>query len=92
VDYSVKVGWGHDRGYVNLRPTFSESSFHTLHSPRWMYATIFTAFMTERDTGRKLAENRARFYTPCLFSTPDWDDHTSQFQKKNCLQSSRLGL
>ena len=32
---------GHDRGYVNLRPTFSESSLHTLHSPRWMYATIF---------------------------------------------------
>ena len=64
MDYSVKVGWGHDRGYVNLRPTFSESSFHTLHSPRWMYATIFTAFMTERDTCRKLAENRAYLAPP----------------------------
>jgi len=34
---------GHDRGYVNLRPTFLESSLHALHSPRWMHATIFTA-------------------------------------------------
>jgi len=41
-----------------------------------------TAFERERDTGQKLAENRARFYTLCLFSTPDGDDHTSQFQKK----------
>ena len=41
-----------------------------------------TAFKRQRDTGRKLAENRARFYTPCLFSTPDGDDHTLQFQKK----------
>ena len=51
-----------------------------------------TAFKGQRDAGRKLAENRAHFYTPCLLSTPNGDDHTSQFQEKNCLQSSRLGL
>ena len=41
-----------------------------------------TAFKRKRDTGRKLDENRERFYTQCLFSTPDGDDHTSQFQIK----------
>jgi len=67
VDYSVNVGcaWGHDRGYMNLiRPTFSESSLHALHSPRWMYATIFNRLQDRTRYWSKIGWKSCAFLYP----------------------------